>query len=93
MAQEVGVRNVQELKQFGRDLKKLSEQLSATFRAAEKKMTQVCEGWNDNVNQKFMEEFSRDAREIDQISERMEKFALFISKSSEILEMYQQNRL
>lgn len=93
MAQEVGVRNVQDLKQFGRDLKKLSEQLSATFQAAEKKMTQVCEGWNDSVNQKFMAEFSRDAREIDQISGRMEQFARFIAKSSEILEMYQQNRL
>ena len=56
-------------------------------------MTQVCEGWNDSVNQKFMAEFSRDAREIDQISGRMEQFARFIAKSSEILEMYQQNRL
>jgi len=93
MAQEVGVRNVQELKQFGKDLKQLSEQLSATFHAAEKKMAQVCEGWNDKVNQKFMEEFSKDAKEIDQISSRMAAFAQFIGKSSEILEIYKHNRM
>lgn len=92
MAQEVGVRNVQELKQFGKDLKKLSDQLAATFHAAEKKMNQVCEGWNDDVNKKFMEEFSKDAKEIDQISARMTNFSQFITKSSEILEMYQHNR-
>ncbi len=92
MAQEVGVRNVQELKQFGKDLKKLSEQLSATFHAAEKKMHQVCEGWNDNVNQKFMGEFSKDAKEIDQIAQRMANFSQFIGKSSEILDMYQHNK-
>lgn len=37
MAQEVGVRNVQELKQFGSDLKRLSEQLSAAFMQQKRK--------------------------------------------------------
>ena len=60
MAQEVGVRSVQDLKQFGSDLKRLSEQLSNAFHAAEKKMNHVCEGWNDTSNQKFMTEFQKD---------------------------------
>lgn len=92
MAQEVGVRNVQELKQFGSDLKRLSEQLSNAFHAAEKKMNRVCEGWNDNVNQKFMTEFQKDAKQIDEISNRMVEYAKFIGKSAEILEMYRSNR-
>lgn len=92
MAQEVGVRNVQELKQFGNDLKRLSEQLSAAFHAAEKKMNRVCEGWNDNVNQKFMTEFQKDAKQIDDISNRMVEYAKFIGKSAQILEMYRSNR-
>ena len=92
MAQEVGVRNVQELKQFGNDLKRLSEQLSAAFHAAEKKMNRVCEGWNDNVNQKFMTEFQKDAKQIDDISNRMVEYVKFIGKSAEILEMYRSNR-
>ena len=61
MAQEVGVRNIQELKQFGSDLKRLSEQLSNAFHSAEKKMNRVCDGWNDTSNQKFMTAFEKDA--------------------------------
>lgn len=93
MAQEVGVRNVQDLKQFGNDLKRLSEQLSGAFHVAEKKMNKVCEGWNDTMNQKFMAEFSKDVKNIDEIASRMQSFSQFISKSSDILEMYQHNRL
>ena len=93
MAQEVGVRNVQELKQFGSDLKRLSEQLSNAFHAAEKKMNQVCEGWNDNANQKFMTAFGKDAKQIDEIANRMVEYAKFIGKSVEILEMYRSNRI
>ena len=93
MAQEVGVRNVQELKQFGNDLKRLSEQLSAAFHAAEKKMNRVCEGWNDNSNQKFMTAFEKDAKQIDEIANRMVEYAKFIGKSVDILEMYRSNRI
>jgi hypothetical protein len=80
MAQEVGVRSVQDLKQFGSDLKRLSEQLSNAFHAAEKKMNRVCEGWNDTSNQKFMTEFQKDAKQIDEIANRMVEYAKFIGK-------------
>ena len=92
MANEVGVRNVQDLKQFGNDLKRLSEQLSNAFHAAENKMNRVCEGWNDNSNQKFMEAFQKDAKQIDGIASRMQEYAKFIGKSAEILDMYRSNR-
>ena len=93
MAQEVGVRNVQELKQFGSDLKRLSEQLSNAFHAAEKRMNHVCEGWTDTSNQKFMNAFQKDAKQIDEIANRMVEYAKFIGKSSEILEMYRSIRI
>jgi len=92
MAQEVGVRNVQELKQFGNDLKRLSEQLSSAFHAAEMKMNHVCEGWNDNVNQRFMTEFQTHTKQIDEIATRMAEYSRFIGKNCEILEMYRSNR-
>lgn len=93
MAQEVGVRNIANLKQFGRDLNTLSDQLSAAFHATNRKMQAVCEGWNDQVNTKFMNEFQKDEKEIDQIAARMKEFSAFIAKSCEILEMYQHSRL
>lgn len=92
MAQEVGVRNIAELKQFGNDLKRLSEQLASAFHAAENKMHHVCDGWNDNVNAKFMNEFEKNVKEIDKIAANMQDFSKFISKSCDILEMYQNNR-
>lgn len=92
MAQEVGVRNIGELKQFGNDLKRLSEQLANAFHAAENKMHHVCDGWNDNVNVKFMNEFQKDVKDIDRIAAHMQEFAKFIGKSCDILQMYQNNR-
>lgn len=93
MANEVGVRSIPDLKQFGNDLKKLSEQLQTAFHRTEHKMHNVCEGWNDRVNQKFMTEFQKDVKDIDQIASRMSEFSQFIAKSVEILEMYQNTRL
>ena len=93
MAQEVGVRSIPELKQFDRDLGVLSEQLSAAYHAANRKMHAVCEGWNDQVNTKFMQEFQKDEKQIDEIAAHMKEFSTFIKKSCEILETYQSTRL
>lgn len=93
MAQEVGVRNIQDLMQFGKDLQLLSEQLKEAFHQAELRMAVVCEGWNDTNNQKFMQAFDNDTKVIDQIAERMTNYSGFIKHSCEILEMYRQNRL
>ena len=85
---EVGVRNIAELKQFGNDLKYLSEQMAYAFLVTENKMHQVCEGWNDEVNLKFMNEFQRNVKEINKIADNMLDFSTFIAKSCEFLEMY-----
>ena len=56
-------------------------------------MNRVCEGWNDTSNQKFMNAFQKDAKQIDEIANRMVEYAKFIGKSSEILEMYRSIRI
>ncbi len=93
MAQEVGVRSIPNLRQFGRDLSTLSEQLTAAYHAANRKMQVVCEGWTDQVNMKFMQEFQKDEKQIDEIAAHMKDFSAFINKSCDILEMYQNVRL
>lgn len=93
MAQEVGVRSIPNLRQFGRDLSVLSEQLANAYHAANRKMQVVCDGWNDQVNQKFMQEFQKDEKQIDEIAARMKEFSAFINKSCDILELYQNVRL
>lgn len=93
MAQEVGVRSITDLQQFGRDIKVLSEQLSTAFHMTEKKMHAVCEGWTDQVNQKFVDSFVNDTKEIDKIANHMVEYSKFIAKSCAILEAYQQTRM
>lgn len=93
MAQEVGVRSIADLKQFSRDLRSLSEQLTNAFTMAERKMHVVCDGWNDKNNQQFMAEFSTSSKEISKIATRMQAYAEYIRKSSDILEMYQQTKM
>lgn len=93
MAQEVGVRDIQELMQFGRDLQTLSEQLMEAFHQTERRMAMVCDGWNDQMNQQFMDVFVNDTKAIDKISERMSSYSAFIKRNCEILEMYRQNRM
>lgn len=93
MLQEVGVRSIPDLQKFGKDLKLFSEQLSTSFHMTERKMHAVCEGWNDQVNMKFIELFQQDTKVIDQIAARMSEYSQFISRSCEILNMYQHNRI
>ena len=93
MAQEVGVRSIADLKKFGSDLKMLSEQLSNAFSAAERKMHAVCDGWNDQNNLKFMQDFTQSSRNIFKIAEQMAEYSKYITQSCDILEMYQHNRL
>ncbi len=93
MALEVGVRSIPDLEQFGKDIKVLSEQLSTVFHLTEKKMHAVCEGWTDRVNQKFIESFVNDTKEIDKIANHMIEYSKFIAKSCAILEEYQQTRI
>ena len=93
MAQEVGVRSIPNLRQFGRDLSVLSEQLTTAYHAANRKMQMVCEGGTDQVNMKFMQEFQKDEKQIDEIAARMKDFSAFINKSCDILEMYHNIRM
>lgn len=93
MAQEVGVRSIADLKQFSKDLRSLSEQLANAFNLAERKMHAVCDGWNDKNNQQFMGEFTNSSREISKIAAQMQAYSEYISKSCDILEMYQQTRM
>lgn len=93
MAQDVGVRSIPDLKQFGKDLRSLSDQLTSAFTLAERRMHAVCDGWNDQNNQQFMSEFSQSSKEISKIAMQMQSYSEYITKSCDILEMYQQNRM
>ena len=53
MKQDVGVRNVPELRDFGRELQQLGSEMYEIIIKAQQKLYYVSEGWNDENNEIF----------------------------------------
>lgn len=92
MASDAGVKNIDQLRQFGRNLKIASGNLTNLFGKLNMQMHAVCEGWNDAQNQKFMVEFEKRCHEIQQLSNEMQNYSEFIDKTCNILDQYKSLR-
>ena len=92
MAQDVGIRNVDELRQFSGNLQNLGNQMSQIFHNAENHLRHVSEGWHDEMNDKFAEEFSAEVRNIDLMSQKMIEHATYLNRLCDIAEQYKSMR-
>jgi hypothetical protein len=92
MAKEVGIRNIDELRQFSGNLKNLGSQMSQIFHNAENHLRHVSEGWDDEKNAKFAEEFSEEVRNIDVLSQKMIEHAAYLNRLCDIQEQYKSMR-
>lgn len=92
MAQEVGIRNIDELRQFSGNLKNLGSQMSQIFHNAEQHLRYVSEGWHDEKNDKFSEEFSMEVKNIDMLSQKMIEHAAYLDRLCSIAEEYKNMR-
>mgnify|MGYP003403005622 FL=1 len=92
MAQDVGIRNVDELRQFSGNLQNLGNQMSQIFHNAENHLRHVSEGWHDEKNDKFAEEFSAEVRNIDLMSQKMIEHATYLNRLCDIAEQYKSMR-
>jgi len=92
MAQDVGIRNVDELRQFSGSLLNLGNQMSQIFHNAENHLRHVSEGWHDEKNDKFAEEFSAEVRNIDLMSQKMIEHATYLNRLCDIAEQYKSMR-
>ena len=92
MAQDVGIRNVDELRQFSSNLQNLGNQMSQIFHNAENHLRHVSEGWHDEKNDKFAEEFSAEVRNIDLMSQKMIEHATYLNRLCDIAEQYKSMR-
>ena len=92
MAQDVGIRNVDELRQFSGNLQNLGNQMSQIFHNAENHLRHVSEGWHDEKNDKFAEEFSAEVRNIDLRSQKMIEHATYLNRLGDIAEQYKSMR-
>lgn len=92
MAQDVSIRNVDELRQFSGNLQNLGNQMSQIFHNAENHLRHVSEGWHDEKNDKFAEEFSAEVRNIDLMSQKMIEHATYLNRLCDIAEQYKSMR-
>ncbi|MBE6334444.1 MAG: hypothetical protein E7071_06460 [Bacteroidales bacterium] len=88
MSANASVKSVDELRAFSTYLKNLSQNLTNEFAIAQREMFRVNEGWNDEENIRFMQEFEQTVQVINRISEYMNEYGVFIQKKCDILDMY-----
>lgn len=93
MSANASVKSVDELRAFATYLKNLSVNLTNEFSNAQREMFRVNEGWNDEENIRFMQEFEQTVQVINRISEHMNEYGTFIQKKCDILDLYRSTHL
>ena len=92
MASDAGVRNIEQLAQFGRNIKNLGQNMYQTMQVAQQRMNAVCEGWQDKQNDKFREQFNKSVQDIKRMSEEFTEYSNYIAKITAKLMEYQSIR-
>lgn len=92
MASDAGVRNIEQLAQFGKNIKSLGQNMYQTMQVAQQRMNAVSEGWQDKQNDKFREEFNKSVQDIKKMSEMFTEYSNYIAKITWKLQEYQSIR-
>jgi uncharacterized protein YukE len=92
MASDAGVRNIEQLAQFGKNIKNLGQNMYQTMQVAQQRMNAVCEGWQDKQNDKFREQFNKSVQDIKRMSEEFTEYSNYIAKITAKLMEYQNIR-
>lgn len=92
MASDASVKNVDQLRQFGSNLRIAGDNLTTLFQQLNMQMHQVCEGWNDSKNKAFMADFEAKCREITRLSDEMQQYSQYIARTCDILDQYRTAR-
>ena len=92
MASDAGVRNIEQLAQFGKNIKNLGQNMYQTMQVAQQRMNAVCEGWQYKQNDKFREQFNRSVQDIKRMSEEFTEYSNYIAKITAKLMEYQNIR-
>ena len=92
MASDAGVRNIEQLAQFGKNIKNLGQNMYQTMQVAQQRMNAVCEGWQDKQNDKFREQFNKSVQDIKRRSEEFTEYSNYIAKINSKLMEYQNIR-
>jgi hypothetical protein len=93
MATDAGVRSVPELRDFGKNLQKMGEQMYGVMTQAQQRMNYVSEGWHDDNNEKFKVRFAESVQMIKKMSEEFRVYNEFLQRQCDVLDQYKGNHL
>ena len=92
MANDAGVKNIDELAQFGQSVKKLGDNMLSARQQAQRRMNKVCEGWHDDSNDKFKAQFDESVRVVQKMSQQFTEYSQYIKRITDILNSYKNVR-
>ena len=92
MASDAGVKNIEQLALFGKNIKNLRQNMYQTMQTAQQRMNAVCEGWQDKQNDKFREQFNKSVQDVKKMSEQFAEYSNYIAKITAKLQEYQSIR-
>ncbi len=93
MATDAGVKSVPDLRDFGKNLQKMGEQMYGVMTQAQRRMNYVSEGWNDTNNEKFKARFAESVQMIKKMSEEFSAYNEWLQRECDILDQYTSNAL
>ena len=93
MATDAGVKSVPDLRDFGKNLQKMGEQMYGVMTQAQQRMNYVSEGWNDTNNEKFKARFAESVQMIKKMSEEFRVYNEFLQRQCDVLDQYKGNHL
>ena len=93
MARDAGVRNIEELREFGKQMQDMGEYMYSVMLEAKNRMAYVSEGWQDDQNEQFKVYFDESVETVRQMSEEFSLYNDYIQQISDQLEEYKGVRL
>lgn len=93
MARDAGVRSVPDLRDFGKQVQRMGEQMYNVMTQAQRRMNYVSEGWQDDINDKFKVRFNESVQIIKRMSDEFKQYNEYLQRQCDILEQYKANRL
>ena len=88
MARDAGVRSVPELRNFGKQLQQMGEQMYGVMINAQRRMNYVSEGWQDDKNERFKVVFDQSVKMIKKMSDEFARYNDYLQKQCNILDQY-----
>lgn len=93
MAKDAGVRSVSDLRNFGKQLQQMGENMCNVMLQAQQRMNYVSEGWHDDINDKFKQRFEESVKMIRKMSEEFKQYNEYLKRQCDILDQYKGNTM